>query len=68
VEQDRHRKPLLTEEDSPACQHRRWYAQFYVDGADVKSDMIARFEREVDTTHANDLWEDEVARNIAELP
>ncbi len=25
--------PLLTEEDGPVYQHRRWYEQFYVDAA-----------------------------------
>ena len=57
--------PLLTEEDGPVYQHRRWYEQFYVDVADIKPDMVARFEQEVDTTHANDLWHEEVAQNLA---
>ena len=57
--------PLLTEEDGPVYQHRRWYEQFYVDAADVQPDMTARFEQEVDTTHANDLWQQEVAANMA---
>jgi 3-ketosteroid 9alpha-monooxygenase subunit A len=27
--------------------------------------MVARFEQEVDTSHANDLWHEEVAQNLA---
>ncbi len=27
--------------------------------------MTDRFEQEVDTTHANDLWQQEVAENLA---
>ncbi|MBJ7465634.1 MAG: aromatic ring-hydroxylating dioxygenase subunit alpha [Mycolicibacterium sp.] len=56
--------PLLTEEDGPVYQHRRWYEQFYVDLADVTSDMTDRFELEVDTSHANTFWQQEVAENI----
>ncbi|EKF22326.1 3-ketosteroid-9-alpha-hydroxylase oxygenase subunit [Mycolicibacterium hassiacum DSM 44199] len=57
--------PLLTEEDGPVYQLRRWYEQFYVDAADVTPDMTDRFEVEVDTTHAYDLWQQEVAANLA---
>ncbi|BBX20135.1 3-ketosteroid-9-alpha-hydroxylase [Mycolicibacterium duvalii] len=57
--------PLLTEEDGPVYQHRRWYQQFYVDAAEVTPDMTDRFEQEVDTTHANDLWQQEVEQNLA---
>jgi 3-ketosteroid 9alpha-monooxygenase subunit A len=56
--------PLLTEEDGPVYQHRRWYEQFYVDAAEVTSEMTARFEQEVDTTRANELWHQEVAHNL----
>jgi len=56
--------PLLCEEDGPVYQLRRWYEQFYVDVADVESDMTARFEFEVDTTKANEFWHDEVAENL----
>jgi len=56
--------PLLTEEDGPVYQHRRWYEQFYVDAADVTADMTDRFEQEVDTTHANTLWQQEVEQNL----
>ena len=59
--------PLLTEEDGPVYQHRRWYQQFYVDAADVTADMTDRYEQEVDTTHANGLWQQEVEQNMAAL-
>ncbi|GAB0108307.1 Rieske 2Fe-2S domain-containing protein [Nocardia sp. JMUB6875] len=57
--------PLLTQEDGPVYQHRRWYEQFYVDVADIKPEMTDRFEYEVDTTHANENWQAEVAENLA---
>ncbi len=57
--------PLLTEEDGPVYQLRRWYDQFYVDVADVSPEMTQRFEFEVDTSHALVNWEAEVAENIA---
>jgi len=57
--------PLLCEEDGPVYQHRRWYQQFYVDVADIEPDMTARFEFEVDTSHANEVWQAEVADNLA---
>ncbi|MGP4019638.1 Rieske 2Fe-2S domain-containing protein [Saccharopolyspora sp. 5N708] len=57
--------PLLCEEDGPVYQLRRWYEQFYVDVEDVGDDMVARFEFEVDTTRANEVWEREVADNLA---
>jgi len=57
--------PLLTEEDGPVYQLRRWYEQFYVDAADVTPEMTQRFEFEVDTSHALVNWEKEVAENIA---
>ena len=55
----------MTEEDGPVYQLRRWYEQFYVDVADVSEDMTQRFEFEVDTSHAIEAWEREVAENIA---
>ena len=58
--------PLLSEEDGPLYQLRRWYEQFYVDVADVSDDMVQRFEFEVDTTHAVEAWEAEVAENMAQ--
>ncbi|MEV6836994.1 Rieske 2Fe-2S domain-containing protein [Streptomyces sp. NPDC051133] len=59
--------PLLTEEDGPVYQLRRWYEQFYVDVEDVKDEMTRRFEFELDTSRANDSWKAEVARNLARL-
>ncbi len=56
--------PLLCEEDGPVYQLRRWYEQFYVDAADVTEDMVARFEFEIDTSHAVEAWEQEVAENL----
>jgi 3-ketosteroid 9alpha-monooxygenase subunit A len=56
--------PLLTEEDGAVYQHRRWYEQFYTDIADVTDDMTNRFELEIDTSHANVMWHDEVSANI----
>ncbi|MET8755202.1 Rieske 2Fe-2S domain-containing protein [Streptomyces sp. NPDC004667] len=57
--------PLLTEEDGPVYQLRRWYEQFYVDAADVREEMVRRFEFEIDTTRATSAWEAEVAGNLA---
>jgi 3-ketosteroid 9alpha-monooxygenase subunit A len=57
--------PLLCEEDGPVYQLRRWYEQFYVDVADVKSEMTERFEFEIDTTKPNEAWRREVEDNIA---
>ncbi|MBL1077450.1 3-ketosteroid-9-alpha-hydroxylase subunit A [Nocardia sp. 2] len=56
--------PLLTEEDGPVYQLRRWYDQFYVDVADVDPKSTQRFEFEVDTAKANVAWEAEVAENL----
>ena len=56
--------PLLCEEDGALYQYRRWYEQFYVDVADVTPDMTNRFELEVDTTHAHDVWQREVDENM----
>ncbi|MFF2508185.1 Rieske 2Fe-2S domain-containing protein [Streptomyces sp. NPDC058067] len=56
--------PLLTEEDGPVYQLRRWYEQFYVDAADVKDEMVRRFEFELDTSRANESWKAEVAANM----
>ncbi|MEU4314024.1 Rieske 2Fe-2S domain-containing protein [Nocardia sp. NPDC024068] len=57
--------PLLSEEDGPVYQLRRWYQQFYVDVEDVTEDMTKRFEFEIDTERAVTSWEAEVADNIA---
>ena len=56
--------PLLCEEDGPVYQLRRWYEQFYVDKADVTTEMTDRFEFEVDTTKANEYWHTEVEENL----
>jgi len=56
--------PLLCEEDGPVYQLRRWYEQYYVDKADVLPEMVDRFEFEVDTTKANEYWQEEVAENL----
>ncbi|WP_328298087.1 Rieske 2Fe-2S domain-containing protein [Streptomyces sp. NBC_00435] len=57
--------PLLTEEDGPVYQLRRWYEQFYVDAADVRDEMVRRFEFEIDTARATAAWKAEVAENLA---
>lgn len=57
--------PLLTEEDGPVYQLRRWYEQFYADAADVKDEMTRRFEFEIDTERANKAWRSEVEENLA---
>ncbi|MEU9716119.1 Rieske 2Fe-2S domain-containing protein [Streptomyces sp. NPDC047976] len=57
--------PLLTEEDGPVYQLRRWYEQFYVDAADVGDEMVRRFEFEIDTTRATAAWKAEVDANLA---
>jgi 3-ketosteroid 9alpha-monooxygenase subunit A len=56
--------PLLCEEDGPVYQLRRWYEQFYVDVTDITPEMTQRFEFEVDTTHANQNWQQEVEENL----
>jgi 3-ketosteroid 9alpha-monooxygenase subunit A len=56
--------PLLVEEDGAVYQLRRWYDQFYVDVADIKPEMVERFEIEVDTTRANEYWNAEVEENL----
>lgn len=57
--------PLLTEEDGPVYQLRRWYSQFFVDVEDVTPDMVQRFEFEVDTTRALENWQKEVDETLA---
>lgn len=58
--------PLLCDSDGPLYQLRRWYEQFYVDVADVKPEMVNRFEAETDTTHALPIWEQQAAEKIAD--
>ncbi|QNS02777.1 Rieske 2Fe-2S domain-containing protein [Streptomyces xanthii] len=57
--------PLLTEEDGPIYQLRRWYQQFYVDVEDITPEMTNRFEFELDTSRADKVWREEVAENLA---
>ncbi len=57
--------PLLCEEDGPVYQLRRWYEQFYVDVADIKPEMVQRFEFEIDTTKAVDFWQKELMEKAA---
>jgi 3-ketosteroid 9alpha-monooxygenase subunit A len=57
--------PLLCEEDGPVYQLRRWYEQFYVDVADIRPEMVERFEYELDTSRAGEVWEKEIAENLA---
>lgn len=57
--------PLLCEEDGPVYQLRRWYEQFYVDVADIRPEMVQRFEFEIDTTKAVDFWQKELVEKAA---
>jgi 3-ketosteroid 9alpha-monooxygenase subunit A len=59
--------PLLCEEDGPVYQLRRWYEQFYVDVADIKPEMVERFEFEIDTTKAVDFWQKELMEKAAQV-
>jgi 3-ketosteroid 9alpha-monooxygenase subunit A len=52
--------PLLSEEDGPVYQLRRWYEQFYVDVEDIQPEMVNRFEFEIDTTKAVETWQAEL--------
>jgi 3-ketosteroid 9alpha-monooxygenase subunit A len=57
--------PLLSREDGPIYQLRRWYEQFYVDAADVTPEMTNRFEFEMDTSKPVEAWRQEVEANLA---
>ncbi|WP_016910226.1 Rieske 2Fe-2S domain-containing protein [Streptomyces xiaopingdaonensis] len=57
--------PLLCEEDGPVYQLRRWYEQFYVDVADVRTEMTDRFEFELDTSRPVEAWRREMEENLA---
>src|SRR5699024_8573685 len=59
--------PLLTEQDGPVYQLRRWYEQFYVDIDDIEPEMVDRVEVEIDTDHAVASWKQEVADNLAAM-
>ncbi|MFJ4650602.1 Rieske 2Fe-2S domain-containing protein [Nocardia sp. NPDC088792] len=56
--------PLLCEEDGPVYQLRRWYEQFYVDVADIRPEMVDRFEYELDTTRALETWRGEIRATV----
>lgn len=58
--------PLLCDGDGPVYQLRRWYEQFFVDRADIRPEMTARFEQVVDLSHASKAWERQAAENRAE--
>jgi 3-ketosteroid 9alpha-monooxygenase subunit A len=57
--------PLLCDEDGPVYQLRRWYEQFYVDVEEITPEMVQRFEYEIDTERANEIWQQEVEANLA---
>ena len=57
--------PLLSEEDGPVYQLRRWYNQFYTDVENVTEDITKRFDFEIDSTRAVESWKREVAENVA---
>ena len=57
--------PLLVEEDGPVYQLRRWYDQFYVDVAEVRPDMVDRFEFELDTSRPYEVWIKQIEANLA---
>lgn len=56
--------PMLSETDGPIYRLRKWYDQFYVDLADVSPQSTAYFEKEVDLTHANNVWNAELAASV----
>ena len=56
--------PLLCEEDGPVYQLRRWYEQFYVDVADIRPEMVRRFEFEIDTAKAVEAWQAELMQRV----
>ncbi|MNG07275.1 3-ketosteroid-9-alpha-monooxygenase oxygenase subunit [compost metagenome] len=58
--------PLLCDSDGPLYQLRRWYQQFFEDIADIKPEMVNRFEAETDTRHAQPVWEQQAAEKLAE--
>jgi len=57
--------PLLSREDGPIYQLRRWYEQFYVDAEQVTPEMTNRFEFEMDTSKPVEAWRQEVEANLA---
>jgi 3-ketosteroid 9alpha-monooxygenase subunit A len=57
--------PLLCDEDGPVYQLRRWYEQFYVDVADIRPEMVQRFEFEIDTAKAVEAWQAELVGSMS---
>ena len=57
--------PLLCDEDGPVYQLRRWYEQFYVDVADIRPEMVNRFEFEIDTAKAVEVWQAELVASMS---
>ncbi|WP_157215890.1 Rieske 2Fe-2S domain-containing protein [Flavisphingomonas formosensis] len=53
--------PLLCEADGPVYRLRAWYDQYYVDRANVRRQSVERFEKQVDTDYANQVWAEELA-------
>lgn len=53
--------PMLSDADGPVYRLRQWYDQFYTDVAEIKPQAVVRFEREVDTRYANEVWAKELA-------
>ena len=53
--------PMLSETDGPIYHLRKWYDQFYVDAADVPAEATSYFRKEVDLSHANAVWNAELA-------
>ena len=56
--------PMLSEDDGPIYQLRRWFDQFYVDADAVTPTMTDRFEHEVEIETARQYWEQEVAAGL----
>jgi 3-ketosteroid 9alpha-monooxygenase subunit A len=57
--------PLLCHADGPMYQLRRWHNQFYCDVADIDPLMTKRFEWTADLSYANEVWERQMAENLA---
>ncbi|MFT4053653.1 MAG: Rieske 2Fe-2S domain-containing protein [Novosphingobium sp.] len=53
--------PMLSETDGPIYRLRKWYDQFYMDADDVPSQARAYYHKEVDLSHANAVWDAELA-------
>jgi len=57
--------PMISDADGPIYKCRQWYEQFYTDVSEVKPQSTARFEKEMDTTYANEVWAKEMASAAA---